>query len=149
MRRHVSLYWGPTGTGKSHRAFQELGMDAYPKDPGTKWWSGYRGESCCVIDEYRGGIDIRDILRWTDKYPVLIEPKHGYVPLKVSRFIFTSNLPIDRWYPELDAYSLDALKRRFDVIEELSVPYVELRPATPVIDAHEVRIQEFIDLTQE
>jgi len=41
--RDVCVYWGRTGAGKSRRAWDEAGFGAYPKDPRTKFWDGYRG----------------------------------------------------------------------------------------------------------
>lgn len=43
IERVVQVYWGTTGTGKSHRAWAEAGITAYPKDPLSKFWDGYRG----------------------------------------------------------------------------------------------------------
>jgi hypothetical protein len=43
MERTVHLFWGKTGTGKSKRAWDEAGLDAYSKDPRTKFWDGYKG----------------------------------------------------------------------------------------------------------
>lgn len=42
--RRVKVFWGITGSGKSHRAWGEAGLHAYGKDPRTKWWCGYRGK---------------------------------------------------------------------------------------------------------
>lgn len=36
MERTCTVLWGETGTGKSRRAWEEAGMDGYPKDPNTK-----------------------------------------------------------------------------------------------------------------
>lgn len=41
--RNCFVFWGKTGTGKSHRAWNEAGMEAYAKDPRTKFWCGYQG----------------------------------------------------------------------------------------------------------
>ena len=54
MERRCLLFYGRTGTGKSRRAWDEAGVDAYSKDPRTKFWDGYRGETNVVIDEFRG-----------------------------------------------------------------------------------------------
>lgn len=75
MERKVYVFWGPTGTGKSRRAWDEAGPDAYPKDPRSKFWDGYNGHSNVVLDEFRGAIDVSHLLRWFDRYPVLVEVK--------------------------------------------------------------------------
>lgn len=38
MVRSCSVLWGPTGSGKSRRAWLEAGDEAYAKDPRTKFW---------------------------------------------------------------------------------------------------------------
>jgi len=63
MVRTCWVYWGRTGTGKSRRAWDEAGVDAYPKDPRTKFWCGYFGQANVIIDEFRGGIDVAHLLR--------------------------------------------------------------------------------------
>lgn len=115
MERVGYIYWGATGTGKSRTAWEQAGMDAYPKDPRTKWWDGYTGQENIVVDEFRGAIDISHILRWTDRYPVLVEIKGASVPLMAKKFWFTSNLDPNLWFPELDQDTRDAFFRRFEV----------------------------------
>lgn len=112
----VTVLYGPTGTGKSRRAWLEAGVDAYPKDPRTKFWDGYRGQENVVIDEFRGGIDISHILRWLDRYPVVVEVKGSSVVLKAVRIWITSNLHPSEWYPLLDRGTIDALLRRMEVL---------------------------------
>lgn len=116
MVRSVHVFWGRTGTGKSRRAWDEAGMGAYPKDPRTKWWDGYRGQRNVVIDEFRGSIDIAHMLRWLDRYPVLVEIKGASVPLCVETIWITSNKDPRQWYPEVDAETLDALLRRLQIV---------------------------------
>lgn len=115
LERTVDVFWGGTGLGKSRRAWEEAGFDAYPKDPRTKFWCGYRGQSNVVIDEFRGGIDVGHLLRWLDRYPVIVEVKGGAVALKATRIWLTSNVDPRKWYPELDKETLNALMRRLRV----------------------------------
>jgi len=115
MEREIVCYWGESGSGKSHRAWAEAGDDAYPKDPRSKFWDGYRGQENVIFDEFRGGIDIAHILRWFDKYPVIVEVKGSSVSLKASKIWITSNIHPNEWYPELDNETKTALLRRIAI----------------------------------
>lgn len=115
MERRTFVYWGATGLGKSRRAWAEGGLDAYPKIPSTKFWDGYRGQEHVIIDEFRGAVSIEHLLRWLDRYPVLVEIKGSAVPLVAKKVWITSNLPPEKWYPDLDALTLNALTRRLEI----------------------------------
>lgn len=115
MERTCYVFWGRTGTGKSRKAWEDAGLEAYPKDPRTKFWCGYTCQTNVVIDEFRGGIDIAHLLRWLDRYPVIVEIKGGAVVLRAVRIWITSNLPPEQWYPQLDDESYRALRRRLTV----------------------------------
>lgn len=115
MVRRVFVFTGRTGTGKSRRAWEEAGLTAYPKDPRTKFWDGYRDQKHVVIDEFRGGIDISHVLRWFDRYPVLVEIKGSSTPLIAETIWVTSNLHPEQWYPDIDPDTRDALLRRLEI----------------------------------
>jgi len=118
MERQCMVFWGLTGTGKSRRAWDEAGPLAYPKDPRTKFWCGYGNQENVVIDEFRGGIDISHLLRWLDRYPVIVEIKGASVVLCAKNIWITSNLHPKLWYPDLDDLTYNALERRL-IIEEI------------------------------
>lgn len=115
VEKEVFVFWGPTGTGKSHRAWNEAGLDAYPKDGRNKWWDGYQGQLHVVIDEFAGIISIDTMLKWLDKWPVLVEIKGAKVPLKCQKIWITSNIDPDNWYPDAIAEHKAALRRRIKV----------------------------------
>lgn len=121
VERRVLVFWGATGTGKSRRAWAEAGMESYPKDPRTKFWDGYMGQEHVVIDEYRGGIDISHLLRWFDRYPVVVEIKGSATTLKATTIWITSNLNPRMWYPDLDEETQKALMRRLIVTEFVEI----------------------------
>lgn len=110
----VTVYWGGTGIGKSRRAFHEAGDlgDVYIKDPNSKWWDGYRGQSSVIIDEFVGNIGISHLLRWFDRYPCNVETKGYSQPLLATTFYVTSNLSPRDWYPDAAMAHHDALSRR-------------------------------------
>ncbi|AUM61644.1 Rep [Shanivirus waseris] len=116
IERTVAVYWGRTGTGKSRRAWEEAGLDAYPKIPSSKFWDGYRGQDHVVVDEFRGDISIGHLLRWCDRYPCLVDIKGSSVALQCRRLWFTSNLDPMMWYPNVDQDSYAALLRRFEIV---------------------------------
>lgn len=118
IERAVHVFWGKTGSGKSRRAWEEAGMDAYPKAPTTKFWCGYTGQLNVVIDEFRGDVSISHLLRWLDRYPVLVEVKGSGTALSARQIWITSNLPPRSWYPDLDEETYSALFRRFTSITE-------------------------------
>lgn len=106
---------GPSGCGKSKWVFDEVdplrtGRTLYVKSPTTKWWDGYMGQDCVLIDEFRGKIALEDILMWTDTwYPCQVETKGGWVQLQATRFFICSNNKVKSWWPE---ESIEPLLRR-------------------------------------
>lgn len=127
----VKCFWGGTGLGKTRRAWHEAGEGAYIKDPCTKWWDGYRGQTKVIIDEFTGLINLPHLLRWFDRYPCMAEIKGFSVPLRATEFWITSNLNPRDWYKDINEEQRGALLRRMEVVEFIFewVP----RPPTPEI----------------
>jgi len=113
--REVFVFWGRTGTGKSRRAWEQAGMEAYPKDPLTKFWDGYQAQEHVVLDEFRGIISIGHVLRWFDRYPVRVEVKGSSAVLVAKKIWITSNMDPRDWYPDLDDATKSALLRRLQI----------------------------------
>ena len=119
----AQVFWGPTGTGKTHRAWLEAGEEAYIKSSSNKWWDGYMGQTKVIIDEFDGQIGITHLLRWMDKYPCSVEVKGGTLPLMATDFWVTSNKPLEQWYPDASANQVEALKRRV-VVTHITQQYI-------------------------
>lgn len=115
----VKCFWGPTGVGKSRRAWEEAGINAYPKISTTKWWDGYRPEEHenVVIDEFTGSVDILHMLRWLDRYPQIVETKGSSIIFKAKRIWLTSNINPVLWYPNANEEQRAGLLRRMEVVE--------------------------------
>lgn len=140
----VKVFWGVTGSGKSHRMFKEAfegGIVPYIKPPTVKWFDGYKGEKRVVMDEFRGEIGVSHLLRWFDQYPMTIEVKGSTQVFRAEEFWLCSNLHPKEWYPNLDKATLDALLRRME-ITEFVFPYVP--PRTPLIELAPV-VEEGVD----
>jgi len=74
----VYWYWGETGTGKSKKAADEAGTEAWWSGRDLKWWQGYDAHKHVVIDDFRGDFcTFHELLRILDRYPYTIECKGG------------------------------------------------------------------------
>lgn len=125
----VSVFWGPTSTGKSHRAAREAGEDAYwlPPAPGPKsntWWDGYESHSTVVIDDFDGeSIPVSMFFRMTDKYPLQLPIKGGFVLSNIQNIFITSNVDPETWYPAIPPGDKrrGALERRLTSVTHMCV----------------------------
>ncbi len=110
---HTTVIWGPSGVGKTRRAMEEGGPDAYwiskPNSKGGPLWlDGYDGQETVIIDEFYGWI-ARDLLqRMCDRYPLLLQCKGGSVSFLAKRIIITSNCSPTSWWK----IGLGAMERR-------------------------------------
>lgn len=125
LTTYATVYWGPTGTGKSWRALQEAGANAYWKDPTTTWWDGFNGTQNVVVDEYTGQWPIEYLLRILDKYPLQVQIKGGMVKFSAPHLWLTSNLEPEEWYPTAKACQREALRRRLTNVVQLVDVYIE------------------------
>lgn len=138
--RRVVAFYGPTGTGKSHRAYHEL-CALYPEedpyiavDNSGKWFDGYVNQRGVLFDDFRGsgsGMPVDFFLRLTDKYPMKVPVKGSFVDWKPDTIYFTGNEHPYTWYSEKTPATQAAVNRRFHLIEELTEPYVEEDQAEP------------------
>lgn len=115
----VHVYFGHSGTGKTERAKQEAGKNAYVQTPSRKnWFDGYDGRKNVVVDEMRKGqFSLGSLLTMMDKYDSAVEVKGGMVNFAPKYFAITSNHSPDEWYSAdvLDEESRKALWRRINV----------------------------------
>lgn len=94
----VWVFWGPSGTGKSRRAFEKW-PDAYAKLNSDKFWDGYHGQDTVIFDDFKGSsMKLHDFQRVIDRYPLDVEVKGGTVCMSASRYVFTSNKHPSEWY---------------------------------------------------
>jgi len=57
------------------------------------------------------------MLRWLDRYPVLVEVKGSSTSLVATKVWITSNIHPRDWYPDLDEETKAALMRRLNITE--------------------------------
>lgn len=131
--RRVFCLWGPTRTGKSHRARTLVPPEhVFAKSGRDKWWEQYNGQKWVVIEEFDFKSDnaLSDLLMWLDNYVVSVEFKGGKLPLLAKVVILTSNVEPYRWFKDADKSQIDALLERMNVFH-----VTDQQQALPAFDA--------------
>lgn len=86
----VLLWIGETGTGKSKKAYEDY-PELYNKPKTNEWWEGYEGEETVLFDDFRGEIEVGEMLSILDRYPYTCNVKGSSTQLRATRFIITTN----------------------------------------------------------
>lgn len=119
---HVFFLWGETEAGKSKFA-DERDPGAYwkpPKEGQSSWWDFYDGERVVVLDDIRDtDVSLSTLLRWLDRYPLLVPVKGSYAQLLAREIIITTNQPLETWYGGLNGLPLPMLERRISHVIEV------------------------------
>ncbi len=131
---HVSVHWGPTGTGKSHAVYDSTDLSDLWRSPvteGCAWYDGYYGQPTALFDDFDGEHPgIMTMLAALDKYPVQLPVKGGFIWFHPKVIYITSNLAFSEWYPQARRCHRAALRRRIDTIIHFSQPYVNREPTS-------------------
>jgi len=119
FKPHVSWYWGPTGTGKSKKAYEEMGLELYTCLSTGKWFEGYDAHENVLIDDMRKDfMKFHELLRLLDRYAMRVECKGGSRQFLAKRIIITSAFHPSTLFDTRE--DLQQLLRRIDVIEEFA-----------------------------
>lgn len=99
VKPKIIVYWGPTGSGKTRKAYKkDKLLYACSSHTDTLWFDGYVGQKTILFDDFKGGIKYRRLLQLTGGYPFSAPIKGGFVMLTHKTIIFTSNFHPDNWY---------------------------------------------------
>lgn len=116
-------YYGPTGVGKSHKAFEDYSPDTHyvwPKDGhGTGWWDKYTQQDIVIFNDFRGEIPYNDLLQIIDKWPYDVRRRgREPMPFTSKRIIITSSLPPEKIYHYRDDEDkIEQLLRRVKIVK--------------------------------
>lgn len=116
----VYILWGEPGVGKTRPVYDYFEDSVYqvPYVHGSRWYDGYTSQQCLLYDDWPVHLDDRDgiynhLLAVTDRYPVMLPIKGGFVSLNKCVVVFTSNFCPASWF---NGVGLRALERRIKKI---------------------------------
>jgi hypothetical protein len=82
LRRDLKVLWyyGPTGCGKTRRAYEEAVLGTFWfSSNNLQWFDGYCGQQTAVFDDFRPDhCSFSFLLRLLDIYPLQVPVKHGF-----------------------------------------------------------------------
>lgn len=113
-------YYGSTGVGKSHKAFENYSPETHYTLINDKgWWDGYAQQEIVVINDFRGWIPYDEMLQLVDKWHHKVRRRgREPIPFTSKKVIITSSLsPEDVYCNRHEKDSLEQLYRRFEIIE--------------------------------
>lgn len=115
-------YYGPTGIGKSHIAFENYNpQTCYVwKLNDNGWQDGYTGQETVIINDFRGEIKYNELLDLLDKYYTSVRRRcREPMPFTSKKIIITSSLhPADIYKNRNKEDSLEQLMRRLTIFHK-------------------------------
>jgi len=112
----VVIYWGRTGTGKTRRVVEDEEDLWIAPDNQLMWFDGYSGQKAVLFDDFVSckAAKFGFLLQITDRYPLQVPVKGGFVNWRPERIYFTSNLSPEDWYVGATTEQKEAFRRRVD-----------------------------------
>lgn len=111
---------GPTGCGKSYKAFHDYGDEYYVKEPNTKWWDNYNFEEVVIFNEFRGNqLNFSELLSLVDEHPKWVPQRcKPDKPFMAKTVIITSVMSPEGTYHGLTCDEpWEQFYRRFEIIK--------------------------------
>jgi len=150
-RTKPTVVWihGDTGTGKTRSAVEfaeQYGAHWISNGP-LKWFDGYCGEPCVILDDIRADSCSFDfLLRLLDRYPLRVEFKGGFVDWIPKIILVTCPMSPSYLFNLKGQGDVDQLERRIDKVLEYGIGKLESN-TKQLLDVFKMDNQEGVDPT--
>ncbi|KII62392.1 Replication-associated protein [Thelohanellus kitauei] len=94
---NVFFIFGETGSDKTHFCLEKW-PEAYWKHNANIWWDGYIDEKVVIIDDFEGEISPKNMRRYMDECPCLLEIKGSLIYAHYTTLVITSRHQIKDWW---------------------------------------------------
>ncbi len=118
--RELSVFyiWGKTGVGKTRSVMEQHGYDnVYRVTNYAHPFDNYRGQPVMLFDEFRSDLEIKDMLKYLDGYPLMLPCRFNDKVACYLTVYIVSNIPMDQQYRETqinEPETWQAFLRRFE-----------------------------------
>lgn len=94
------ILWGVTRSGKTSAVYNFYGASKiFSKSGDAKWFNGYSGQPVALFDEFDwSAFKLPDVLKFMDRFPMLVEIKGLFVQFKPRVVIFSGNTDPHTWF---------------------------------------------------
>lgn len=108
----VRVYWGATGTGKTHRIMSEY-PEAYQVEPGRDPWGRYRGQPVVVFDEFDyTKWSVQQMNRFLDKWRCPLDARYRDRYAEWTLVVICANSSPIAWWPDAGLLLINSFRRR-------------------------------------
>lgn len=120
----VTYLWGETGTGKTRSVMDKYGYSqVYHVTNYAHPFDNYRGQPVILFDEFRSSLQIADMLKYLDGYPIMLPCRYSDKVACFTTVYIISNIPLERQYPNIqldEPATYKAFLRRIHHVWQLS-----------------------------
>lgn len=129
---HTTVLWGPTGTGKSHRALTAFPDAFVLRLSGSRSpWDQYNNQSVVIFEEFDpADCPPHQLNSWLDKWPLTLPCRYNNKHAFYTHVIILSNADPATWYSMFPLLQVQAVQRRLQ--EPMGQIYNVLDQQTPV-----------------
>lgn len=112
-------YVGPTGVGKSHKAYEGYNPETHydsPSDHG--WWDGYKQQPIVIVNEFRSGrMEFDFLLQLIDKWPFSVRRRmREPIPFMSKIVLITSPMSPHELFKGSENDRLEQLLERIEIV---------------------------------
>lgn len=118
----VYIRWGPPGSGKTRWMDDTYGTDGWTRVPDKtgRWFNNCDCDVVLFDDVKANQIpSVTRLLELTDRYPLEVESKFGFITWKPRVIVITSNYDPKEWWPNEPPVSIEAFMRRITKCEHI------------------------------